>query len=183
MPKKSYTLVTLRNVDNPNDWWTPCVLCTVYCVLCTVYCVLCTVYCVLCTVYCVLCTVYCVLCTVYCVLCTVYCVLCTVYCVLCTVYCVLCTVYCVLCTVYCVLCTVYCAEIDQKRELVHFGKLTPPLAGRIPEMQMPMFKSVTNDETWKKNQKKIRPFFLHPFGKFGRSHLIFRICPDHNNTA
>ena len=33
---------------------------------------------------------------------------------------------------------VYC---DQKRELVHFGKLTPPLAGRIPEMQMPAFKS------------------------------------------
>ena len=95
MPKKSYTLVTLRNVDNPNDWWTP----------------------------------------------------------------------------------VYCAEIDQKRELVHFGKLTPPLAGRIPEMQMPMFKSATNDEIWKKNQKKIRPFFLHPFGKFGRSDLIFRICP------
>ena len=116
-------------------------LCTVYCVLCTVYCVLCTVYCVLCTVYCVLCTVYCVLCTVYCVLCTVYCVLCTVYCVLCTVYCVLCTVYCVLCTVYCVLCTVYYADIDQKRELVHFGKLTPPLAGRIPKMQMPVFKS------------------------------------------
>ena len=103
--------------------------------------------------------------------------MCTVYCVLCTVYCVLCTVYCVLCTVYCVLCTVYCAEIDQKRELVHFGKLTPPLDGRIPEMQMPMFKSATNDETWKKNQKKIRPFFLHPFGKFGRSDLIFRICP------
>ena len=118
-----------------------CVLCTVYCVLCTVYCVLCTVYCVLCTVYCVLCTVYCVLCTVYCVLCTVYCVLCTVYCVLCTVYCVLCTVYCVLCTVYCVLCTVYCAEIDQKRERVHFIKLTPPLAGRIPKVQMPLFKS------------------------------------------
>ena len=117
-----------------------CVLCTVYCVLCTVYCVLCTVYCVLCTVYCVLCTVYCVLCTVYCVLCTVYCVLCTVYCVLCTVYCVLCTVYCVLCTVYCVLCTVYCEEIDQKRELVHFVKLTPPLAARIPKMQMPVFK-------------------------------------------
>ena len=83
MPKKSYTLVTLRNVDNPNDWWTPCVLCTVY-----------------------------------------------------------------------------CAEIDQKRELVHFGKLTPPLAGRIPEMQMPMFKSATNDETWKKKSKKNPPLFF-----------------------
>ena len=132
-------------------------------------------YCVLCTVYCVLCTVYCVLCTVYCVLCTVYCVLCTVYCVLCTVYCVLCT--CVLCTVYCVL---YCEEIDQKREHVYFGKLTPPLAGQIPEMQMPTFKSFTNDETWGKNQKKkkIRPlFFLHPFSKFGRTDLRFRICP------
>ena len=136
------------------------VLCTVYCVLCTVYCVLCTVYCVLCTVYCVLCTVYCVLCTVYCVLCTVYCVLCTVYCVLCTVYCVLCTVYCVLCTVYCVLCTVYCAEIDQKRELVHFVKLTPPLAGRIPKMQMPVLKSSGNGTSYpilskrEKNTKK-----------------------------
>ena len=34
---------------------------------------------------------------------------------------------------------ILCAEIDQKRELVHFGKLTPPLAGRIPEMQMQVF--------------------------------------------
>ena len=109
-------------------------------------------YCVLCTVYCVLCTVYCVLCTVYCVLCTVYCVLCTVYCVLCTVYCVLCTVYCVLCTVYCVLCTVYCAKIDQKRELVHFCKLTPPLAGRIPKLQMPVFKSFTSEKVFSKKK-------------------------------
>ena len=94
------------------------------------------------------------------VLCTVYCVLCTVYCVLCTVYCVLCTVYCVLCTVYCVLCTVYCAEIDQKRELVHFVKLTPPLAGRIPKMQMPVLKSSGNGTSYpilskrEKNTKK-----------------------------
>ena len=41
---------------------------------------------------------------------------------------------------------VYCAEIDQKRELVRFGKLTPPLAGRIPEMQMPPFKSFTDEK-------------------------------------
>ena len=28
---------------------------------------------------------------------------------------------------------------DQNQELVHFGKLTPPQNGRIPEMQMPVF--------------------------------------------
>ena len=61
-----------------------------------------------------------------------------------------CTVlYCTVlyCTVlYCTVlyCTVlYCTvrKLTKKRELVHFGKLTPPLAGRIPEMQMPAFLS------------------------------------------
>ena len=50
-----------------------------------------------------------------------------------------------LCT--CVLCDV------RKRELVHFGKLTPPLAVRIPELQMPAFKSFTNER--KKGSEKL----------------------------
>ena len=51
------------------------------------------------------------------------------------------------------LCTAYCAEIDQKRELVHFCKLTPPLAGRIPEMQMPAFKRFATNK--KKGWRKV----------------------------
>ena len=31
---------------------------------------------------------------------------------------------------------------DQNQELVHFGKLTPPQNGRIPEMQMPVFSRI-----------------------------------------
>ena len=50
--------------------------------------------------------------------------------------------------------TVYTVEIDQKRELVHFGKLTPPLARRIPEMQMPMFKNFTNENNGVARPKK-----------------------------
>ena len=50
----------------------------------------------------------------------------------------------------------YTAEIDQKRELVHFGKLTPPLAGRIPEMQMPAF-SFTFPQTREKKIKQGTP--------------------------
>ena len=31
---------------------------------------------------------------------------------------------------------------DQNQGLVHFGKLTPPQNGRIPEMQMPVFSRI-----------------------------------------
>ena len=31
---------------------------------------------------------------------------------------------------------------DQNQELVHFGKLTPPHNGRIPEMRMPVFSGI-----------------------------------------
>ena len=59
--------------------------------------------------------------------------------------------------------TVYTAEIDQKRELVHFGELTPPLAGRIPEMQMPALKSSpTKKKIFFSNTRGEKKFYTPP---------------------
>ena len=72
--------------------------------------------------------------------------------------------------------TVYTVEIDQKRELVHFGKLTPPLARRIPKMQMPMFKNFTNENKTKISNNKQHMNAPQNGMTSGRNRVGNRLC-------
>ena len=50
---------------------------------------------------------------------------------------------------------------DQNQELVHFGKLTPPQNGRIPEMQMPVFSRIFMLQDVQDQGEKIWLWDLH----------------------
>ena len=58
---------------------------------------------------------------------------------------------------------------DQNQELVHFGKLTPPQNGRIPEMQMPVFSRIFMLQDVRIRERKsgcgiyIGPLYPHGF--------------------
>ena len=57
---------------------------------------------------------------------------------------------------------------DQNQELVHFGKLTPPQNGRIPEMQMPVFSRIFMQDVRIRERKSgcgiyIGPLYPHGF--------------------